>query len=630
MRVLVAIGCDLYDSDELSALGGAENDAVAMFDLLVSNGGELYDKTHSVILSSPTVAEAKEVLTRAIFDAGDEMDFSLFFAGHGCVKDGAYFLCIKDTNVDRLSVSAICISDLFMWLNEAKVRDTNIVIDACQSGGIAHDVTAFLKPGEIGHFGSPSVSILAASAGDQAAREINGQGVATAAILKCLSGEVIVQKDRPSLNLIEIGSSVSELMGSDNQQSPVCWGLNLFGRSLFSNNPRFVGSKTPAIGLPDGLCRSANVEPIIREHALKVWELYLSSSRYFDSRKFLNLIQSLLKDLPPESTAAPVIVDALATTFRPLLADSNDPFEEVELLGASIASLLPYSKDNDVVINLMNSMAEQLLQAICSGSQLVLDAIEEEKFSLLSDRTLLADLYYLPIRILKILGWVGAGQYISNILGSGHKKDLLVRQKLVQAILDNYQCSIVAVSDEQTCSFVVFTSMAESMNLSDEAELIFGLLCNTFYNFNGKISSADLSGSDAYKFIKARAEGDGSIPDGLISKPTEFLSALMIVSEKLDLSDVVDGIIEHFDYTSANLFVPDSYSDFAEINIENGLNFTFRIGDGVWCVKDLSDTWKSARTKIAGDPSIDIPAIQIAAICASFINPDRTPWFILD
>ncbi|MBQ0799207.1 MAG: caspase family protein [Porticoccaceae bacterium] len=631
MRVLVAIGCDHYSSEKLSDLAGAENDASAIFDLLARNEGGFYDKDRSILLRSPSSEEARAALEQTIFDTNnDEVDFCLFFAGHGYLKDGAYFLCVKDTSVDRLSVSAIGITELFMWINEANVRDSNIVIDSCQAGGIACDVAAFLKPGKIGNLGSPSISVLAAAAADQVAREINGQGVATSALLKCLSGEVVVQTDRPSLNLIEVGHSVAELMGKENQQAPVYWGLNLFGRSLFASNPRFDEPKRPVIGLPDGLNRSADDEPVIREHATKVWELYLSSSRQFDAISFLNLTQSLLSDLPTDSTAAPIIVDALATTFRQIVSGSNDPFEEIELLGACIASLLRYSDGDDVAASVIIAMSNQLLETISSGSKVVLNAIEENHFALLSERSALADLYYLPIRILKILGWVGTGQYIANMLNKECPKELLVRQQLVRAILEIYTCSIVAVSDEQTCNFVIFLCVAESMELSDEAEQLFGLLCHTFHKFDGNISRAHLSGSNAYKFIKARAEERNAIHEGLISRPTEFLSALMCASEKLALSGVVDSLIEDFDHMSANLFVPDSYTSFAEERIDNGLNHTFIIGHGVWCVKDFMDTWRTVRAQIDSDPSIELPAIQIAAICAALIKPNRTPWFVWD
>ena len=54
------------------------------------------------------------------------------------------------------------------------------------------------------------------------------------------------------------------------------------------------------------------------------------------------------------------------------------------------------------------------------------------------------------------------------------------------------------------------------------------------------------------------------------------------------------------------------------------------IGHGVWCIKDFTDTWTVVRRLLDSDPSIESPAIQIAAICAALIQPDRTPWFVCD
>lgn len=630
MRVLVAIGCDQYASEELPNLGGAENDASAMFESLVNSQNSIYDKSRSILLKSPTLEIAKEALTSVIFDDSGDMEVCLFFAGHGAVKDGAYFLCVNDTSTNRLSVSAISITELFMWINEANVRDTNIVIDACQAGGIAYDVAAFLKPRETGFFGSPSASVLAAAAADQAARERNGQGIATAAILKCLTGEEVVQTNRSNLSLIEIGPSVAELMSSEHQQAPVYWGLNLFGRSAFSRNPCFDAAHTPDIGLPDSLNRSVKDEPIIREHAAKVWELYLASSRYFDAGNFLGLTQSLLSDLPPDSEAAPGIVDALATTFRQLLNDSNDPFAEVELLGACIAALLPYVRTKDTTASVIDIMSRQLVESIRSSTRVTSQSIKENRFSLLSQDSAIADLYYLPIRILKIIGWIGVSQLIAQALDIEFQTEDQIRQELVREILDIYTCSIVAVSDEQTCSLVVFLRAAEILGLQNEAEQIFGLICHTFHKFHGKISHAGISGSGAYKFIKARAEGDASHIDKLISSPSEMLSALMLASEKLGLSDVIDEIIKDFDHMPGNLFVPDSYISFADKTILDGMNFSYSIGHDVWCVSDFMGAWEQVRTKIEGDSSLESPAIRIAAICASLIMPDRTPWFIWD
>lgn len=630
MKILVAIGCDHYSNDELQDLSGAENDASAIFDLLVNNNDSFYDKNLSILLKSPSSQEAREALQQAIFDSGEDIQLCLFFAGHGGVKDGAYFLCVKDTAVDRLSVSAISITDLFMWINEANIRDSNIVIDACQAGGIGYDVATFLKPGKIGRLGSPSISVLAAAAADQVAREIDGQGIATSAILKCLSGDVIVQTDHPSLSLSDVGHAVAELMGNEHQQAPVYWGLNLFGRSLFSKNPHFENQKTQFIGLPEGLNIGADDEPIIRAHTNKVWELYLSSSREFNAIHFLKMTRSVLSDLPSSSTAAPIIVDGLANTFQHLLSESGDPFEEVELLGSCIAALLHYDNGDDVVTNVMYSLSNRLLQSIFSATENTLNSIEENRFSLLSERSALADLYYLPIRILKILGWIGAGQYFATLLGREESEIVQTNQKLVRAILNEYTNAVVAVSDEQTCNIIIFLCMAESMGLSDEAEQLFGLLCHTFCKYDGLISHSKLSGSDAYRFIKGRANSDKLSYEDLISSPTEFLSALILLSNRLSLVDIIDDVIEQFDHASVNLFIPDSYSSYSDERIDNGVNYTYMIGHGIWCVKDFMDAWAAIRAKLSGDPSLNSTSTRIAAVCAALVQPDRTPWFICE
>ena len=548
MKVLVAIGCNHYSNDGLSNLSGAENDANAIFDLLVTNGGDFYDPENSILLNSPSLREAKESLQKIIFDLEGDVEICIFFAGHGGIKDGAYFLCVNDTSVDRLSASAISITELFMWINEAHVQDTCLIIDACQAGGIAQDIGAFIKPDSIGQLGSPSVSVLAAAAADQDAREIDGQGIATSAILKCLTGEVFVQKNYPGLNLIEIGQVLSELMENNNEQAPVYWGLNLFGRSSLFSNPCFEATSTPLIGLPEGLNRSATDEPVIKQHATKVWELYLASSRNFDTAEFVKLAQSLLHDLPPESNAAPVVIDALATTFRNLLGNSLDPFEEIELLGASLACLAEYIEDDELACNVAIDLSYQLTEALHLALASVLSALEENQFALLSERSGISDLYYLPIRILKIYGWIGAGQFIATQNGLDKAEHLQTRQQLACLIFDIYTCSIVAVSDEQTCSFTIFLRMARSMGLAEEAEQIFGLLCNSFHSYKGEIANAKLTGSEAFKFIKARAKGDLSDIDFLVAKPSEFLSALILGSETLGLSEVVDRLIQDFDH----------------------------------------------------------------------------------
>jgi uncharacterized caspase-like protein len=90
-RALLAIGCRDYE-DEMSfdPLDGADTDAERIFGTLVE-GTAHYDEAHSRKLISPTVAEIREALT-GLYDIGEVDVISFFFAGHGAVEAGIYYL----------------------------------------------------------------------------------------------------------------------------------------------------------------------------------------------------------------------------------------------------------------------------------------------------------------------------------------------------------------------------------------------------------------------------------------------------------------------------------------------------------------------------------------------------------
>jgi uncharacterized caspase-like protein len=92
-RVLIAIGCDAYD--HLSALHGAESDAIAISSLLVAPKGD-YDPALSVLLLSPSVEEIMDALSALPFGTNDIESLTFFFAGHGGTKSGTYyFVCAR-------------------------------------------------------------------------------------------------------------------------------------------------------------------------------------------------------------------------------------------------------------------------------------------------------------------------------------------------------------------------------------------------------------------------------------------------------------------------------------------------------------------------------------------------------
>ena len=628
MRILFAIGCDEYEDSALIDLQGAVHDASDIYDLLVQNNLGEYHKDESCLLKSPTLTEINETISRILFDLGPIDVLTVFYAGHGAVKDGSYFVCLKDTRADRLSVSGLGLSQLLTWLNEAQVHHTNIIIDSCHSGGLARDIGSFLKPDSVGRFGSPSVSIFATAAADQAAREIDGHGVGTACLLQCLNGEAVVQTSRPSVGLVELGLAAAELLPAEADQTAVCWGLNLFGQSQLARNVSFDDSETKVPPMALSLAEDESSRSVVEKHASRIWAFYLDAENEFDVHRYIKLTKEILNELPDVNTNATLLIRGLAETIASALSDSNDPFEIVELYGASIAMLTPYCESNGEAEALLAELSTTLLQAISGAMEVVHRALEEQEFALLSEHTVLADLYFLPLRILCVFGWIGAGEYIQQQLNSSGVFDRQLAKALVQKILNIYVGSIVAVSDEQTPHLLTFIWSSNALDLDEELEQILGLLYESYHRYGGEVARAELTGPEALQFLKARAQLDYRNAEEAVSRPCDILPALFLGYRKLNIPEVVDESIEDLDHTSFNIFIPETYTDFSQVRIEDGVNHSFQIGYNVWSMDDFESVWGNLAGDMGKMKCLANTGVRIGAICSSMVMPNRSGWFL--
>src|SRR5215211_3788876 len=106
-RLLLSVGCNAYSN--LGQLRGAEQDASRIFELLTGAQGE-YDPQQSRLLLSPSLAGLRAALDETLFTRELPDVFTLFFAGHGGVKSGNYYLCPSDADPDRLSTTAFLLT----------------------------------------------------------------------------------------------------------------------------------------------------------------------------------------------------------------------------------------------------------------------------------------------------------------------------------------------------------------------------------------------------------------------------------------------------------------------------------------------------------------------------------------
>ena len=221
-RLLCSIGCNSYD--EIGNLNGAELDAESVFHALVQSEFKSYDRD-SRLLKSPTYQEFRSVLQEVLLGEDSPEVFTLYFAGHGVVSAGSYYLGLKDTSGRNVALNGFPLSELFTLINASSVSQVFVVLDSCNSGGIVYDLNNLLKGDQIGAAGSKSVALLAAAASDQYAMESESGGALTKHIISILNGGARINDECEYLDLVEVGRVVFKYVsGRRRRTTPIIMG----------------------------------------------------------------------------------------------------------------------------------------------------------------------------------------------------------------------------------------------------------------------------------------------------------------------------------------------------------------------------------------------------------------------
>jgi hypothetical protein len=620
-NIAICLGCDEYS--KLSRLNGAVADCKRVYDALLSSG--LYDATASGLLLSPTLQDARACLND-VAGCKDLGVLTLYFAGHGGMKSGTFYLCFGDADLDKLSTTSLPIIDLFTVVGEIAPRQANFIIDACQAAGAMFDLNALMKPEIIGRAGSSSIAFLAASASDQYASETEVGGIATTATMKYLTGEKQIQHTRPFLDLVEVGLAVSrDVQTATPDQNPVAWGLNLYGDGVFASNPHYTATGSgPAYSI-EGIAPNSHAGQVIRQHTEPLWEEYRLIASDHNPSRLRRTILDLRSELGNDFAA-------FIRGFGPALASraggSEDLLAASDAIATCAIAMLPQmgtANTAETCRELLKARAELDHQTIAH----LKTALEADRFGLLSRGHALADLHYLPMRVSKVLAWLCLSRQADAVLGMTNASADVNSDAVMGLVFQYYEDCFVSVSDEQASWTLIFGALAEKFGWRERLLILAEKLLMSGLSVAGRVLRPDVSGKTAFNYTLARA-GTGS-PIGFddLANPTELLSVLFLLGHLLGLSEQWDKSLVAFDGLTVNAYVPDSYLHFGEPFVTGGNNFTSRLGHGVWTVSEY----------VAFYEKTVVPAIQTAArgltpevslVCgvAAYIFPDRVPYFM--
>lgn len=618
MRALIAIGCNTYQ--HLSPLAGAESDAQRIYDTLTRDDVGDYAPATSRLLLSPTLDELRTTIRGLLFSHEPIDTFTFFFAGHGVVHAGSFHMAVRDSRPGALSASALSLSELFRNLAESTPSQSNIIIDACESGGLVSDLGTLLKANVLGDAGTPGITLLATSAQNQYAAETENGGEGTNAILDCIEGRDFIQDNSTALDLAEIGRHISDKFRSSGQ-TPLVWGLNLYGAPRFCRNP--FANADPARPLREVIqAWPPASDALIQSHYDELWRAYASVSGNWEAVEFSRTISKLLTHLISIPGALTTVSERLGDAAFARAELSNDPFRPAQIAAAFAVCLLPHLahvEARQIAERFVSLTSASLIEA---GTQLT-TALAADRFALLATQGGVSDLFYLPLRAVKILGWVGSLNWVLSPQDAHREQSDHIFTSMLRTLLAQYTGSVTAMSDAQAPYWAIAIANAARLRLTDESEQLAGLAFHSLIRCEGNLARIDLSPEDALTYLMARRENNYSRSPDLIERPNETLSVLLKAAIVLNLIDAFDPGLWKLDGVNFSAYVNDTFSEFGATRMSGGKNFCWTIGEDVFRVSDFAESWPHTPT-----PETNLEAALV--VLASLLFPDRIPWFCLE
>lgn len=620
MRVALCIGCNAHD--HLNGLISAETDATNMFNVLTSREHGDYNISKSMLLLSPSVGEIRTAFEELLYSDVAISDFIFFFAGHAGVERQTLYLAAKNTDPRKLAISGFNFSDIARIVASANVAQANFVIDACQSGGVAHDIPTILKDELFGTANSIGLTFLVAAAANQTAAETSEGGAFTTALIPLLRGDIVIQRRKPFLDAFEIGAVIQPRGTVSGEQTVSTWALNLQGPNRFSRNPHFDASAA----ITDEISASLNnrrLPTLSLKDLGTLKQLAVHCDAELDDQELERLLKRIIESMPSDDALA--LISGLAEGMVEQAALASDPFLASRVIAIFVGQLMPKRDDAHVGAQIQ-SFLEKALAHDWSAIISLESAFEQDKYILLGAYGGVGEFYLLPARIADVLGRIGL-QIIGGDLTDAQIKRLEV---IAAQLTEFYGNSILAMCEEQSASIFVFLVACCKCGWYELKEEIAGRLYNDIIMTRGRVAAYNLDGERCLQVVLNRYEVfDHHIDRNLYSCPSDLVAVILFFVAASHLDEAVDNSFILLDHTPINFFVPTEIGQCGMSGPMSGANMSYAIGHGIWNCADLRRVWlhdvaPALRSGIAPPDRFELFAIALG----SLLQRDRVPWQI--
>jgi hypothetical protein len=606
-RILLAIGCDSYDDPRLPPLSGAEHDARNIHKALCGEGDLANPAYIGAFLFSPTLAEVQSALNQLASAASDADVLTIYFAGHGVFVSGSFYLCMRDSSATAFSASACSLSQLFLFVQEVAPKQANIIIDACQSGGVLNDIRNAFRAPDLGDAHTTGVGVLAACARNQFASEANGNGLFTTELLSCIRGALAVNEN-PSLHLSDIAHVI--FTRPIPLQQAVFWGLNLSGLGDFCPNPRIVRKDPLAARLTITKMPAVSIEA-----RRSLWQQYVELDTNWEPRIFSTIVTEVIEGADSNESRVQFVARILSE-FGLRADECHDGSRPLEVAAACLCVLLPYCEDQKVEKFTVDECGKIALSAVRRLRE-ASAALEEDEFALLGSSGI-PEFFFLPLRISKLAAW---GGFALHACPEAEKRSATEAvRKVFDVVTDEYALSCRALVESQAPFLLIALTGLIRAGLREAAASYFSLMFSTFIATGGRVLSYRATEEKIVPYLLAVSSGDFSVCGREIAQPSELGAVLILGSRLFETEQQVDEAIKSLDMQSIYAFVPDSYAEFNG-NVMAGRNIVYQVGRDFFSVDELLDHWRP-ETSITHSQSL-------LSLLASIVFPDRVCWFLV-